>query len=147
MELSLPVTIEFASAREHQHPELARADQVSGESEERVRLADVQRVIQHVVGQILEFGQDASTNALQNVRHVAPLGAHGYELTRRPERLSEREDASRLGAGWQLRGSVEEVGVFGAQVGAGGFDLEVEADARASPGVDVDEAVSDDRFG
>src|SRR5438477_11466165 len=49
--------------------------------------------------------------------------------------------------GGQLPGSVEEVGVFGAQVGAGRLDLEVEADARASPGVDVDEAVSDDRFG
>lgn len=79
-ELSVPVTIGLAPAREHQDPELARADQVSGESKERVRFGDSHRPIQHLVGQILELAQDAAANALQDVRQVAPLGVHPMSL-------------------------------------------------------------------
>jgi hypothetical protein len=70
-ELSVPVTIGLAPTREHQDPELARADQVSG---------DGHRPIQHLVGQILELAQDAAANALQDVRQVAPLGVHPMSL-------------------------------------------------------------------
>jgi len=66
------MAVDLATGGEHQDPELARADEVSCERKERVRFADGQCPIQHLVRQILELIQDAAGG------HPGWFGYYGY---------------------------------------------------------------------